>query len=48
MEDELPRNVPEVTVGPPDMPDPGNCADVGGSCLADNVWFGRCGLVYVH
>jgi hypothetical protein len=42
--DELRRNVPEVTVSPTCMPDPGNGIDISGIGLADEVPFGRCSL----
>jgi hypothetical protein len=48
MGDELRRNVPDVTIDPSCMPDPSNCVDVVGSCLAYDVLLASCGVVCVR
>jgi hypothetical protein len=48
MTNELRRNMSDVTVGPPDVPDPGNCADIVRACATDDVRLGACGFVCIH
>jgi hypothetical protein len=41
MAEEFRRDVPDVAIKPPEMPDPGNDGDIVGRCLAKRTGVGR-------